>query len=82
MTCLTTAMAPLIDIMDCVYTVLHLPDELLGLSHSFLGDGGFGLDSLLQSAKGSILHIWTVSVIRRSRLWKEPPLPFHVQEDI
>jgi len=26
----------------CVYTVLHLPDELLGLSHSFLGDGDFG----------------------------------------
>ena len=35
-------MAPLIDIMDCVYTVFHLPDELLGLSYSFLGDGGFG----------------------------------------
>ena len=52
-------MAPLIDIMDCVYTVLHLPDELLGLSHSFLGDGGFGLDSLLQSAKGSNLHTRT-----------------------
>ena len=26
---------------DCVYTVLHPPDELLGLSHSFLGDGEF-----------------------------------------
>jgi len=28
--------------MDCVYTVLHLPDELLGLSHSYLGDREFG----------------------------------------
>ena len=27
----------------CVYTVLHLPDELLGLSHSFLGVGDFGI---------------------------------------
>ena len=37
-------MEPLIDtiVLDCVYTVLHLPNELLGLTHSFLGDGEFG----------------------------------------
>jgi len=35
-------MASPLDITDCVYTVLSLPDELLGLSHSFLGDGEFG----------------------------------------
>ena len=35
-------MAPPLDTTDCVYTVLHLSDELLGLFHSFLGDGEFG----------------------------------------
>jgi ribosomal protein L44E len=35
-------MASPLDIIDCMYTVLHLPDELLGLSQSFLGDGVFG----------------------------------------
>ncbi len=34
-------MEPALDTTDCVYTVLHLPDELLGLSQSFLGDGDF-----------------------------------------
>ncbi len=34
-------MEPALDTTDCVYTVLHLPDELLGLSQSFLGDGEF-----------------------------------------
>ena len=35
-------MASPLDIIDCVYTVLRLPDELIGLSQSFLGDGEFG----------------------------------------
>ena len=32
---------------DCVYTVLHLTDELFGLSHSFLGDGEFRFIALI-----------------------------------
>jgi hypothetical protein len=34
-------MEPALDTNDGVYTVLRLPDELLGLSQSFLGDGEF-----------------------------------------
>jgi hypothetical protein len=34
-------MESLLDTTDYMYTVLHLPDELLGLSQSFLCDGEF-----------------------------------------
>ena len=71
-------MASPLDVTDCVHTVLHLPDELLGLSQSFLGGGEFGL--IAPVVKGSNLHTLIMSVMRRSQVWKVPPLPFRVQE--